>query len=197
MRRLVLPCLAVIVTASFGITSAGQTTTGQKPTSAPKTTEIHPGKAGSPHVRSEYMVGDANISIEYGRPSLKGRTPGKDIDPYDGREWRTGADEATTLKTDKPLKFGNLAVPAGTYTLYTIPSGSTWQLIVSKKTGQWGVPYPKGEDLGRVPMTVSKTAAPVEQLTISVEPNTTSGHSGGVLKIEWGNMSASALFTVG
>ena len=68
---------------------------------AQKTTQVHPGKAGSPHVKTEWTIDGANLSIEYGRPSLKGRVPGKDIDPYDGREWRTGADEATTLKTDK------------------------------------------------------------------------------------------------
>jgi hypothetical protein len=106
--------------------------------------------------------------------------------------WRTGADEATTLKTDKPLKFGTLAVPAGTYTLYTVP-GAEWQLIVSKKTGQWGVPYPAGEDLGRVPMKVGKTASAVEQLTISIEDTP----AGGNLKVEWGGTSASVPFTVG
>ena len=118
-------------------------------------------------MRTEWTIDGANLSIEYGRPSLKGRVPGKDIDPYDGREWRTGADEATTLKTDKALKFGTLSVPAGTYTLYTIPTGGTWHLIVSKKTGQWGIPYPKGEDLGRAPMTLGKAPKPAEQLTFT------------------------------
>ena len=115
-----------------------------------------PWQGRQPHVRTDWTIDGANVSIEYGRPSLKGRMPGKDVDPYDGREWRTGADEATTLKTDKALKFGTLSVPAGTYTLYTIPTGGTWHLMVSKKTGQWGVPYPKGEDLGRAPMTLGK-----------------------------------------
>lgn len=160
---------------------------------AQKTTTVHPGKAGSPHVKTEYAIDGANVSIEYGRPSLKGRTPGKDVDPYDGREWRTGADEATTLVTDKALKFGTLAVPAGTYTLYTIPTGGTWHLIVSKKTGQWGVPYPKGEDLGRVPMTAGKAPAAAEQLTISV----TDTPAGGTLHIDWGTTRASIPFTVG
>jgi hypothetical protein len=161
--------------------------------SAQKITEIHPGKAGSPHVRAEQTVDGANISIEYGRPSLKGRVPGKDVDPFDGREWRTGADEATTLKTDKPLKFGMLSVPAGTYTLYTIPTGGTWHLIVSKKTGQWGIPYPKGEDLGRAPMTLGKAPKPAELLTISVQDTP----EGGTLHIEWGGTIASIPFTVG
>ena len=65
----------------------------------------------------------ANVTIEYSRPALKGRVPGKDVDPYEGREWRTGADEATTLVTSRALKFGNLSVPAGTYTL------RTWQAL--------------------------------------------------------------------
>jgi hypothetical protein len=160
---------------------------------AQKTTNVHPGKAGSPHVRSEWAVDGANVSIEYGRPSLKGRVPGKDIDPYEGREWRTGADEATTLKTDKALKFGALSLPAGTYTLYTIPTGGTWHLVVSKKTGQWGVPYPKGEDLGRAPMTLGKAPAAAEQLSISVQDTA----AGGTLHIDWGTTRASIPFTVG
>lgn len=160
---------------------------------AQKTTTVHPGKAGSPHERVEYTIDGANVSIEYGRPALKGRVPGKDIDPYEGREWRTGADEATTLKTDKALKFGSLSVPAGTYTLYTVPTGGTWHLIVSKKTGQWGVPYPKGEDLGRAPMTLGKAPAAAERLTFSVQDT----QQGGTIHIDWGTTRASIPFTVG
>ena len=160
---------------------------------AQKTTQVHPGKAGSPHVKTEWTIDGANLSIEYGRPSLKGRVPGKDIDPYEGREWRTGADEATTLVTSRALKFGNLSLPAGTYTLYTIHTGGTWHLIVSKATGQWGVPYPKGQDLGRAPMTLSKAAKPAEQLTISAEDT----KAGGTLHIDWGTTRASIPFTVG
>ncbi len=158
---------------------------------AQKTTEVHKGGGGSPHVRTEWTVAGAHISIEYGRPYLKGRAEDQMMPP--GKEWRTGADEATTLKTDKPLKFGALAVPAGTYTLYTVPGSSEWQLVISKKTGQWGIPYPAGQDLGRTPMKVGKTAAPVEQLTIAIDPSA----SGGTLKVEWGTTSASAPFTVG
>ena len=160
---------------------------------AQKTTQLKVGAGGSPHVRSEWTINGATISIEYGRPSLKGRTPGKDLDPFDGKEWRTGADEATTLKTDKMMMIGPLHLPAGTYTLYTIPVGGTWQLIVSKKTGQWGIPYPKGEDLGRAPMTASANAKPVEQLTISIVDTP----AGGTLQIDWGSTRASIGFTVG
>ena len=154
---------------------------------------MHPGKAGSPHVRTEWTIDGANISIEYGRPSLKGRTPGKDIDPYEGREWRTGADEATTLKTDKALKFGTLSVPAGTYTLYTIPTGGTWHLVVSKKTGQWGIPYPKGEDLGRVADDARQGARRRGAAHHHVQDTP----AGGTLHIDWGTTRASIPFTVG
>ena len=160
---------------------------------AQKTTEVHPGKAGSPHIKTEYTIDGANLSIVYGRPALKGRVPGKDIDPYEGREWRTGADEATTLTIDKAVKFGGLSVPAGTYTLYTIPTGGTWHLVISKKTGQWGIPYPKGEDLGRAPMTLGKAPSAAEMLTITVQDTP----AGGTLHIDWGTTRASIPFTVG
>lgn len=161
--------------------------------SAQKTTQLKVGGGGSPHVRTDWTIDGGKLSIEYGRPSLKGRVPGKDIDPYDGREWRTGADEATTLTTDKMLMFGSLHVPAGTYTIYTIPTGGTWHLILSKKTGQWGIPYPKGEDLGRAPMTLSKNAKPVEQLTFSIQDTP----AGATLHIDWGTTRASIPFTIG
>jgi hypothetical protein len=182
MTRSVLAAALAATAVAFGTVAYAQ-----------KTTPVHPGKAGSPHVKSEYTIDGAAISIEYGRPFLKGRTPGKDVDPYDGREWRTGADEATTLVTNRALTFGDLKVPAGTYTLYTIPTGGTWHLIVSKKTGQWGVPYPKGEDLGRAPMTLGKPPKAADQLTISVEDTST----GGTLHIDWGATRASIPFRVG
>ena len=160
---------------------------------AQKNTPMKTGDGGSEHLRSEWTVDGANIAIEYGRPALKGRVPGKDIDPFEGKEWRTGADEQTTLITNKPLKFGSLNVPAGTYGIHTIPVNGTWQLIVSKRAKGWGIPYPKGQDLGRVPMTMGKTAAPAEKLTISVEDTS----SGGALNIEWGATKASIPLTVG
>jgi hypothetical protein len=158
---------------------------------AQQTTQVHPGKGGSPHVKTTWTIDGATISITYGRPSLKGRPEGQLMPP--GQPWRTGADEATTLETDKDLTFGSLEVPAGTYTLYTVPGDSEWQLIVSRKTGQWGIPYPQGEDLGRAPMTRAKTARPVEELTISIDDTP----AGATLRIEWATVSAAIPFTVG
>jgi len=161
--------------------------------SAQKVTPMQTGSGGSQHVRTESTIDGAKISIEYGRPTLKGRTPGKDIDPFEGKEWRTGADEQTTLRTNKPLKIGTLTVPAGAYGIHTIPVQGVWQLIVSKRAAGWGIPYPAGLDLGRVPMTMDKTAAPVEKLTISIDDTP----EGGTLRIEWGATKATVPFTVG
>ena len=181
MRKVTLAAVLTIAALSISV-------------SAQKVTELHPGKGGSPHVRAESTVDGANIAIEYGRPALKGRVPGKDIDPYEGKEWRTGADEQTTLITDRPLKFGTLSVPAGRYGLHTIPVKGTWQLIIHKREKGWGIPYPGKEgELGRVPMTMGKVPKPDERLTISVEDTA----AGGTLHIDWGTTRASAPFTVG
>ena len=174
--------LAATLVAALGVSIGAQ-----------KNTPMKAGSGGSEHLRSEWTVDGANIAIEYGRPALKGRVPGKDIDPFEGKEWRTGADEQTTLVTNKPLKIGTLTVPAGTYGLHTIPVNGTWQLIVSKRAKGWGIPYPKGEDLGRVPMTMGKNATPAEKLTIAVDDTS----AGGTLSIQWGETKASVPFTVG
>jgi hypothetical protein len=180
MRRLRFPVAALAVAALCTTALYAQ-----------KTTELKPGGGGSAHVRTEYVIDGANVSIEYGRPSLKGRTVGKEVAPY-GEEWRTGADQATTIKSDKALMFGAMHVAPGTYTLYTLPGEKQWQLIISKKTGQWGIPYPKGEDLGRAPMTVTKAPAPAELLTITIEDT----KSGGTLHVDWGTTRASIPFTI-
>ena len=173
----------VLTAAAFGMTGAWLT--------AQTTTQVHPGKGGSPHVRTEWKIDGATISIEYGRPSMKGRPDSQLMPP--GKEWRTGADEATILKTDRTLRFGSLVVPAGTWQIHSVPGPPAWQLIISKSTQNWGIPYPTGQDLGRTPMTATKTPAPVEQLTISIDDTA----EGGTLRIEWGSVSARAAFTVG
>src|SRR5689334_6448037 len=141
MRRVFYSAFAVLAIMTWSM-----------PMIAQKTTEIHAGKGGSPHVRSEWTIDGAHISIEYGRPHLKGR-PESQMMPA-GKPWRTGADEATILTTDKPLKFGSLSLAAGTYTLNTQPGAGEWELIAGKlaKPGQWGIPYNAGLEIGRAPM---------------------------------------------
>lgn len=163
---------------------------------AQKTTTVHPGKGGSPHVRTEWTIDGANISIEYGRPFLKNpkdgtmRTDAQVMPP--GQVWRTGADEATTLKTDKMLMFGATHLSPGTYTLWTLPGEKEWQLIINKQTGQWGTAYNQKEDLAREKMVLLKSTKPIEQLTISIEDT----KAGATLRIEWGTTRAEIPFMV-
>lgn len=159
---------------------------------AQKTTELKVGRGGSPHVRTDWTIDGAAISVEYGRPFLKGRPEAQMMPP--GKPWRTGADEATVLKTDKTLTFGTLKLEPGTYTINTQPGEGEWQLIFGKleKPGQWGIPYKSELEVGRTAMKVGKASAPAEQVTISIDDTS----AGGTLKIEWGTTSASADFTV-
>jgi hypothetical protein len=172
----------LVAAAAFGVAVNAQ-----------KTTEVHPGKGGSPHVRTDWTIDGAKISVEYGRPSLKGRPEATLMPP--GQPWRTGADEATTITTDKPLKFGTVSLTPGTYTLNTVPGEKEWQLLVGKlgKPGQWGIPYNKSLEIGSAPMKLGKNAKPVEMVTISVSDTP----SGGALKVDWGSASAEIPFTVG
>jgi len=181
MRRIACGMAAALVIAAAGSVAAQ------------KTTEVHPGKGGSPHVRTEWTIDGANLSIEYGRPSLKGR-PEAQLMPV-GQPWRAGADEATVLKTDKPLKIGTLTLEPGSYTLNAQPGEKDWQLIVGKlgKPGQWGVPYNATLEIGRAPMSLTAGKAPVELVTFSIDDTP----KGGTLKIEWGTKVATIPFTVG
>ena len=161
---------------------------------AQKTTELKTGSGGSPHVRTDWMLDGANLSIEYGRPLLKGRPESQMMPP--GREWRTGADAATIITTDKALKFGSVSLAPGTYTINTVPGEKEWQLVLGRleKPGQWGIPYQKQLEIGRTPMKVGKAAKPVENVTISIDD---APGNGAVLRIEWGTTSATAPLTIG
>jgi hypothetical protein len=146
----------------------------------------------SPHETVSATIDGAAISIEYGRPYMKGRQVEGGLIPY-GKVWRTGADEATTLTTDKTLEFEGLTVPAGKYTLYTQASEGDWKLIVNKQTGQWGTVYDEKQDLGRVALTKTALPTPVEQFTIAIDQ--TSG-GGGAIKLRWNKTEAAASFKV-
>ncbi|HEY4303773.1 MAG TPA: DUF2911 domain-containing protein [Gemmatimonadaceae bacterium] len=160
---------------------------------AQKTVQTNVGGGGSPHVTSTWMVGGANISIAYGRPSLKGRPEDKMMPA--GEPWRTGADEATVITSDKPLTFGTIKLPAGSHTIFTEPGTGEWKFIVGKldKAGQWGTPYLPQFEIGRAPMKIGKASASAEQVTYSID-NVGSTH---VLRIEWGTKSATIPFTIG
>ena len=161
---------------------------------AQKSVQTSPGTGGSPHYRSEWNIKGAHITIEYGRPYLKGRTIGKELAPY-GEPWRTGADEATTITSTKALKLGTIPLKVNTtYTINTLPNRDHWDLIIGKlsEKGQWGIPYQPNLEIARTPMKLGKTSAPVEQVTISIDPTST----GGTLRVEWGTVDASVPLTI-
>jgi len=129
----------------------------------------------------------ARVTIDYSRPSAKGRKIFGGLVPYD-KEWRTGANEATSLKTDVDLDIGGTTVPAGSYTLYSLPSQNSWKLIINKQTGQWGTVYDQAQDLARVDMKTTTLSQPVEQFTISLDKQ---GGDSAQLKLSWEKTQAS------
>ncbi len=122
----------------------------------------------SPPAKATVHLTAGDVSITYNMPSMRGREIFGGLVPY-GKVWRTGANPATTLKTSATLKVGTATVPAGTYTLYTLPSEDTWKLIINKQTGQWGTKYDQAQDLARVDMEKTALPDPQEQMTISFE----------------------------
>jgi len=179
-----------VLTWMFAATVAGALALVPMTVLAQKVVKTTPGKGGSPHETVEYTLDGATITLSYGRPYLKGRSLAT-LAPND-KVWRTGADEATTITTTHDLRIGTLDVPAGTYTLYTLPSASGWKLIVNKQTGQWGTVYQEGQDLGRVDLTAGKLSSPVEQLTLSI----VTGGSRPTFEIHWGDMRQSVPISV-
>ena len=120
--------------------------------------------------------------MDYGRPLARGRTLLGDVIGYD-RVWRTGANAATQLTTSAPITLAGLPLPAGTYTLWTVPRVGRVDLIVNKQTGQWGTEYRRDQDVARVPMKSDSMDPPVEQFTISIEPRDARR---GTLAMAWG-----------
>jgi hypothetical protein len=143
--------------------------------------------ASPPGTASVAFADGKTVTIDYSRPSMRNRKIFGGLVPYD-QVWRTGANAATTLKTDSDLDIGGTTVPKGTYTLYTLPGMNSWQLIVNKQTGQWGTEYNQGQDLARIPMKVTQRPSGLETFTISFDKT---GGSSATLKLEWENTIAS------
>ncbi len=148
-------------------------------------------QGASPRGTATMTLNGKKISVDYGRPSMRGRKIMGALVPYN-QVWRTGANEATHFTTETDLLTGNTIIPKGTYTLFTIPAPTGWKLIINKHTGQWGIPYEyEKEELARVDMSVESLSQPVEQFTISLEPSGTEG----ILKMEWEQTRAAIKFT--
>ena len=137
-------------------------------------------RRASPRAAAHATVDGAPIVVEYGRPYRRGRTIFGGLVPY-GRIWRTGADEATVLETAAPLRFGDVTVPAGRYSLWTRPGRRRWLFIINRQSGQWGTDYDRSRDLVRVPVVPTRTRRIINQLTIHIRPR----RDGGQLILTW------------
>jgi hypothetical protein len=127
-------------------------------------------------------IGAATFTVDYGRPLARGRTLVGGVIPYNS-VWRTGANAATQLTTSAPITLAGIAMPAGRYTLWTVPRESGVELIVNTQTGQWGTSYDRSRDLARAPMATETLATPVERFTISIAGKDAKS---GTLAMEWG-----------
>lgn len=145
-------------------------------------------KRPSPPASTECKLSSGKtVHIDYSSPRAKGRKIYGSLVPY-GQVWRAGANEATTLTTAANLSVGGKEIPAGTYSLFALPNEDKWSLIVSKKTGEWGVPYPgEGDDLLRADMQTSKLGSPMENFTITLSPK----GNACTLQMDWESTRAS------
>jgi hypothetical protein len=148
---------------------------------SPQMASAAPKMLPSPPADANVTLSGKSVTIHYNTPSIRGRKIMGGLVPYD-KVWRTGANPATLLKTAVALKIGGAMVPAGSYTLYTLPSAGTWKLIINKQTGQWGTEYDQSQDLARVDMEKKMLTSPQEKMSISFE-NTRGGST--ELHVRW------------
>jgi hypothetical protein len=146
----------------------------------------------SPRDSVQLVLAGKALSISYGRPSARGRKIFGSLVPYN-QVWRTGANEVTTFKTESDITLGGVTIPKGTYSLFTLPSKKSWQLIINKETGQNGLVYHPRLDLTRVKLQKRDLPGYVERFTMLLDK--TDGRS-GVLKLEWEKTSFSVPFTL-
>ena len=152
--------------------------------------------ATSPRDTARAQIAGAQLWIDYGRPSLRGRDVWRNGVLGDTL-WRTGANAATQFKTDVDLRISGVTIPAGMYTLWThvLPRNSAYELVFNKQVGQWGAGanvYDPKNDLARVPLTVRQRTNSAERFTMSIEP----GGDGGVIAMQWGGTRLETPFTI-
>jgi hypothetical protein len=168
-RRIALPALLII---AFTTAMTAQKT---------------PGKASPPASATCDLGGGKTVTTNYSSPRMKGRKIYGDLVPF-GEVWRTGANEATTFVPSSDVVVGGATVPAGSYTIFTVPAADKWTLIINKTTGEWGIPYKyESNELARVNMKVSKLPSPVEDFTISYAKS----GNGCTMQIDWETTRAS------
>jgi hypothetical protein len=147
--------------------------------------------AANPRGTAELTLNGKKISVEYGRPSLGGRTVNDLLAQVPADGWRLGADKSTTFSTTGDLMFGNVKVPKGEYSLWAQKqTDGSWKLVFNKQHGQWGTDHDPAQDFASVPLKTEKESKTAEQVTITLEEE----HGGGEIEIQWGNLELSATF---
>ncbi len=129
---------------------------------------------------TQTLKGGTVVTIDYSQPAVKGREIGKDVEPMEGKVWRTGANEATVFEVSKDVRVNGLALPAGKYGLYTIKNGAEWTIIFSKKWDTWGTNYSESDDALRIKTKTAKQSTPSERMTFTIDEK-------GTVTLAWGN----------
>jgi hypothetical protein len=140
----------------------------------------------SPRDTARATIDGASVMIDYSRPSARGRAVMGELVPYD-EVWRTGANAATQLITDTPLRIGDVRVEPGAYSLFTVPRAGAWDLIINRQVGMSGLEHDPAQDVGRVTMQPAATSSHTEQFTIRLDP----ADAGARLRIMWGDADVS------
>ena len=184
LARLTIPAIALAEDAG---TAAGVTkfVRALKPPRHPE------GERRSPRTLVMTEAAGCRLAIEYGRLSKRGREIWGALVPFDNW-WTPGADEAPVLTTSETITFGELVVPAGDYTLYTVPGAERFSLVINRELGVYHTTYRPESDLGRIPMTMTPASATIEQLTFGVTPSA----DGGTLTLAWDDREYGAPFVV-
>jgi hypothetical protein len=149
-------------------------------------------KYASPPASSSVQIAGRNISVDYYAPSMRGRKIMGGLVPF-GVVWCTGANYATKITTEAPLHMGDLDLPKGAYSIWTIPGDKEWTLIVNKETGQFHLDYKAQLDFGRTKMNLRTLSAPVETFRIDLRAD---GGNKGTLALVWEKTEASIPFSV-
>ena len=199
------PTLLAFALILGGATSLVAQSAASAPPAAPAKPRVASSGGVSPHETISTMIGvdrkTANrVTITYGRPFSRDPKTGETRKIWGGLvKWekadRLGSDEATLLLTQQPIQFGETVVPAGAYTLYIVPSETgVSKLAISTNLGKWGVPVDETHDLARVDLKKEALESGIDQLTLAIVNDKTTG--AGLLKIMWENTQFSAPFTV-
>ncbi len=154
--------------------------------------DVRPIAALSVRDTTRATVGPAELWVDYGRPTTRGRRVWGPSGVLNDTIWRTGANAATQFRTNVPITIGGQVVPAGTYTLWTLAVPGRYQLIINKQTGQWGTQYDAKQDLVRIPLQARQLGQHVDRFTIAIEPT---GAASGLLKLQWDMTELSVPFT--